>query len=52
MPQMAPMNWLMLLLLFSLIFMTFNSINYFMFMYNYKKKLIKNKIYMKMNWKW
>nr|YP_002640590.1 ATP synthase F0 subunit 8 [Hydroscapha granulum]CAM35434.1 ATP synthase F0 subunit 8 [Hydroscapha granulum] len=29
MPQMAPMNWLILFILFSVIFLLFNMINYF-----------------------
>nr|AML26809.1 ATP synthase F0 subunit 8 [Erotylidae sp. BMNH 1274780] len=51
MPQMAPMNWLILFFLFSLIFMYINSLNYFSFMYPYKslKKTMNQKIN---NWKW
>nr|AND96020.1 ATP synthase F0 subunit 8 [Onthophagus carbonarius] len=51
MPQMAPINWLMLLFYFSMIFMMFNVMNYYSFNYNIKmfsfKKKIKN-----LNWKW
>nr|YP_009995236.1 ATP synthase F0 subunit 8 [Ochthebius plesiotypus]QNP09613.1 ATP synthase F0 subunit 8 [Ochthebius plesiotypus] len=52
MPQMAPMNWMMLFLMFSMIFMLFNSMNYFSFIYNNKNKskLTNNKN--KINWKW
>nr|AML25597.1 ATP synthase F0 subunit 8 [Staphylinidae sp. BMNH 1274640] len=51
MPQMAPMNWLSLFIMFSLIFIMFNSINYFSLLYN--SKLTKfNKTLKKMNWKW
>nr|ARH55016.1 ATP synthase F0 subunit 8 [Geodromicus suturalis] len=51
MPQMAPMNWLMLFMMFSMIFLLFNSLNYFSF--NYKFKLnTKNKNFSKINWKW
>nr|ARH55067.1 ATP synthase F0 subunit 8 [Lordithon exoletus] len=51
MPQMAPMNWLMLFLYFTILFLLFNSINYFSFSYtpqSYKLNL-KNKL---INWKW
>nr|YP_009995288.1 ATP synthase F0 subunit 8 [Gymnochthebius lividus]QNP09691.1 ATP synthase F0 subunit 8 [Gymnochthebius lividus] len=52
MPQMAPMNWLVLFLLFSMIFIIFNSMNYFSFKYsslNFKNlKSLTNKLY----WKW
>nr|QNP09983.1 ATP synthase F0 subunit 8 [Ochthebius sp. IBE<ESP> AN292] len=51
MPQMAPLNWIMLFFMFTMIFMLFNSMNYFSFMYknmkyNTKKHNLKN------NWKW
>nr|ARH54848.1 ATP synthase F0 subunit 8 [Agathidium nigripenne] len=52
MPQMAPMNWLILFILFTLTFLIFNSMNFFILKYtpNFNKKIIKN---MKlMNWKW
>nr|QNV11767.1 ATP synthase F0 subunit 8 [Hydrobius fuscipes] len=51
MPQMAPLNWLFLFILFSLIFMLFNSMNYFSFKYpikSYQTSTTKKKI----NWKW
>nr|AND96442.1 ATP synthase F0 subunit 8 [Onthophagus rorarius] len=51
MPQMAPINWLMLLIYFSLIFMIFNTMNYYIFNYSFKTfsfKKIKNNL----NWKW
>nr|YP_009995509.1 ATP synthase F0 subunit 8 [Ochthebius viridis]QNP09964.1 ATP synthase F0 subunit 8 [Ochthebius viridis] len=52
MPQMAPMNWLFLFIMFSMIFMLFNSMNYFSFKYDniMKKNNIKN--IKKLNWKW
>nr|ALO76728.1 ATP synthase F0 subunit 8 [Agyrtodes labralis] len=52
MPQMAPMNWLMLFIMFTFIFLIFNSMNYFSF--NYKiKTLISTKSSMKPTfWKW
>nr|YP_009995327.1 ATP synthase F0 subunit 8 [Ochthebius capicola]QNP09730.1 ATP synthase F0 subunit 8 [Ochthebius capicola] len=51
MPQMAPMNWLFLFLMFTMIFLMFNSMNYFSFKYdNLKKFIIKKNL--KLNWKW
>nr|QIH95767.1 ATP synthase F0 subunit 8 [Pseudolycoriella sp. XQM-2020] len=56
MPQMAPLNWLSLFFMFSLIFVMFNIMNYFSFNNNYKKNEsnfyninINNKM---LNWKW
>nr|QRW36335.1 ATP synthase F0 subunit 8 [Hydroporus kasyi] len=34
MPQMAPMNWLILYMFFSLIFIMFNFLNYYLFLIN------------------
>nr|AML26335.1 ATP synthase F0 subunit 8 [Hydrophilidae sp. BMNH 1274338] len=52
MPQMAPINWLFLFILFIMIFILFNSMNYFSFQYPTKtlsyQKIKKNII----NWKW
>nr|AND96671.1 ATP synthase F0 subunit 8 [Eurysternus caribaeus] len=50
MPQMAPINWLSLYILFCLIFILFNILNYFMF--NYKIKTYTPKKMKKINWKW
>nr|ALO70326.1 ATP synthase F0 subunit 8 [Atheta sp. 1 EF-2015] len=51
MPQMAPMNWLMLFFMFIMVFMIFNSLNYFCFLYT--PKLSKSsKISNSINWKW
>nr|ARH54120.1 ATP synthase F0 subunit 8 [Brachyta interrogationis] len=51
MPQMAPLNWLTLFLFFIIIFLIFNSLNYFIFLYKIKSKISsKNKILF--NWKW
>nr|AXS65302.1 ATP synthase F0 subunit 8 [Eurysternus sp. KM-2017] len=50
MPQMAPINWLSLYMLFCLIFILFNIMNYFMF--NYKTKNYSFKKSLKLNWKW
>nr|ARH54562.1 ATP synthase F0 subunit 8 [Oxyomus sylvestris] len=51
MPQMAPMNWLSLMLMFCFIFMIFNSLNYFSFQYT-PKSLSFKKTFKKINWKW
>nr|YP_006576033.1 ATP synthase F0 subunit 8 [Necrophila americana]ACZ58560.1 ATP synthase F0 subunit 8 [Necrophila americana] len=51
MPQMAPMNWLILFLMFIMVFLLFNSMNYFSFMYPIKKTS-SNKSTSKINWKW
>nr|QRV62605.1 ATP synthase F0 subunit 8 [Nectoboreus dolerosus] len=52
MPQMAPMNWLMLYMFFSLIFIIFNFLNYYMFITNNQSNkpisLNKKMLY----WKW
>nr|YP_010895096.1 ATP synthase F0 subunit 8 [Dorylomorpha alaskensis]WJW73622.1 ATP synthase F0 subunit 8 [Dorylomorpha alaskensis] len=53
MPQMAPISWLSLFIIFSISFMMFNIFNY----YNFMPILIKSKTQMSktqnsMNWKW
>nr|AND96396.1 ATP synthase F0 subunit 8 [Onthophagus bicallosus] len=50
MPQMAPINWLSLLIYFSLIFLMFNVLNYYSFNYNIKTFFKKKKN--NLNWKW
>nr|AYR05301.1 ATP synthase F0 subunit 8 [Coleoptera sp. ACP-2013] len=53
MPQMAPMSWLTLYILFILMFMLMIILNYYTFMYspkNNNKYNKKNKIIL--NWKW
>nr|YP_009995470.1 ATP synthase F0 subunit 8 [Ochthebius scopuli]QNP09925.1 ATP synthase F0 subunit 8 [Ochthebius scopuli] len=52
MPQMAPMNWILLFMMFTIIFLMFNSMNYFSFKYNNNNKNIFNKKMSKLNWKW
>nr|YP_009919003.1 ATP synthase F0 subunit 8 [Orthonevra geniculata]QMP96583.1 ATP synthase F0 subunit 8 [Orthonevra geniculata] len=53
MPQMAPINWLTLFITFSLIFIMFNIMNYFIYSPMTPKSKNTNKIIMKsMNWKW
>nr|YP_010305210.1 ATP synthase F0 subunit 8 [Philonthus spinipes]ULT46827.1 ATP synthase F0 subunit 8 [Philonthus spinipes] len=51
MPQMAPMNWLILFIIFTLTFLIFNTINYFSFKYQMKPSSISKKS-SKINWKW
>nr|YP_009440938.1 ATP synthase F0 subunit 8 [Sinodendron yunnanense]AKN01375.1 ATP synthase F0 subunit 8 [Sinodendron yunnanense] len=51
MPQMAPMNWLILFFLFIITFIIFNSLNYFSFIYSPKLTTFKKKM-SKLNWKW
>nr|YP_009112359.1 ATP synthase F0 subunit 8 [Prays oleae]AIY61493.1 ATP synthase F0 subunit 8 [Prays oleae] len=52
MPQMMPMNWILSLIYFILLLMTFNIMNY----YNYNNKMnnfLKINFKKKMlNWKW
>nr|YP_009691903.1 ATP synthase F0 subunit 8 [Thermistis croceocincta]QEG58709.1 ATP synthase F0 subunit 8 [Thermistis croceocincta] len=51
MPQMAPLNWLMLFLFFTIIFFLYIILNYYSSSYIPKSK--KNiKIPLTLNWKW
>nr|YP_010240498.1 ATP synthetase F0 subunit 8 [Chlorops oryzae]QTF87839.1 ATP synthetase F0 subunit 8 [Chlorops oryzae] len=53
MPQMAPINWLFLFILFSLIFLMFNMMNYFLMLpMSPKMKMKKIFFYKSLNWKW
>nr|AML25909.1 ATP synthase F0 subunit 8 [Staphylinidae sp. BMNH 1274216] len=52
MPQMAPLNWLTLFIYFTMIFLLFNSLNYFSFMYANNLKIKITKKINKLNWKW
>nr|QRM17300.1 ATP synthase F0 subunit 8 [Cordylepherus sp. YY-2021] len=52
MPQMSPLNWLILFIFFSLIFIFINMLNYFILNYKYSKKNNLKKINNKLNWKW
>nr|AXS66516.1 ATP synthase F0 subunit 8 [Coleoptera sp. 28 KM-2017] len=51
MPQMAPMNWLMLFIYFLCIFLMVNTLNYFNFTYLVKKTSL-NKKKISYSWKW
>nr|ALO70529.1 ATP synthase F0 subunit 8 [Diartiger fossulatus] len=51
MPQMAPLNWTMLMIFFMVNLIMFNILNYFFLLYNFKyNKNQNNKILM--NWMW
>nr|ATL15426.1 ATP synthase F0 subunit 8 [Callosobruchus analis] len=52
MPQMAPLNWLSLMIFFMLILLIFNLENYFSFFYPIKYFKSNNKNIIKYNWKW
>nr|AXS64816.1 ATP synthase F0 subunit 8 [Cerambycidae sp. 3 KM-2017] len=51
MPQMAPLNWLELFFYFIMIYILFNTMNFFIFNYQIKffKKEKKSTLF---NWKW
>nr|AOY39334.1 ATP synthase F0 subunit 8 [Uleiota sp. BMNH 833935] len=51
MPQMAPMNWLILYMFFSLIFLYINCLNFYMFSYS-NKSYFNTKKKSLINWKW
>nr|ASM82751.1 ATP synthase F0 subunit 8 [Hestiasula sp. FS-2017] len=52
MPQMMPLNWLMLFTFFSFLMISFNMMNYYIFI-NKNMFKIKPKMTTKiMNWKW
>nr|QEJ81491.1 ATP synthase F0 subunit 8 [Luciola sp. FM23] len=51
MPQMAPLSWLNLFMFFIMIFMMFNLMNYFSFMYK-SKELEQKKNTKLYTWKW
>nr|QLY89513.1 ATP synthase F0 subunit 8 [Myospila meditabunda] len=53
MPQMAPINWLILFIIFSISFMIFNMMNYFSYIpYMPKSKNYNKKFTNSFNWKW
>nr|YP_009434141.1 ATP synthase F0 subunit 8 [Hycleus phaleratus]APB02794.1 ATP synthase F0 subunit 8 [Hycleus phaleratus]ATP06058.1 ATP synthase F0 subunit 8 [Hycleus phaleratus] len=51
MPQMAPLNWLTLLVFFSTIFIILNSFNFYTFLYQQKPDKLMPKPSTKVNWK-
>nr|AML26060.1 ATP synthase F0 subunit 8 [Staphylinidae sp. BMNH 1274252] len=52
MPQMAPMNWLMLFLMFIIVFLMFNILNFFSFFYTMKKLSHSSNNKKSISWKW
>nr|UCU57946.1 ATP synthase F0 subunit 8 [Dicronocephalus adamsi] len=51
MPQMAPLSWLILFIMFCLTFILFNILNYYCFIYKVKSTSSKKTIN-KISWKW
>nr|UFR82815.1 ATP synthase F0 subunit 8 [Dicronorhina derbyana] len=51
MPQMAPLNWLVLFIIFCITFILFNVLNYYCFIYPIKSISTK-KMPKKISWKW
>nr|YP_010546432.1 ATP synthase F0 subunit 8 [Miridiba trichophora]UYI30128.1 ATP synthase F0 subunit 8 [Miridiba trichophora] len=51
MPQMAPLNWLSLFMVFCLILFMFNVMNYYSIIYSPKSMQTKIK-HIPTNWKW
>nr|YP_010598385.1 ATP synthase F0 subunit 8 [Cilnia humeralis]UIX55329.1 ATP synthase F0 subunit 8 [Cilnia humeralis] len=52
MPQMMPLNWLMLFSFFSILLILFNIINYYSPYNKISLKMSKKLTYKTMNWKW
>nr|UPX88333.1 ATP synthase F0 subunit 8 [Coenosia pumila] len=53
MPQMAPINWLSLFIIFSISFMIFNMMNYYSYIPSMPQSFKKNSKKMdSFNWKW
>nr|NP_647565.1 ATP synthase F0 subunit 8 [Pyrocoelia rufa]AAM46706.1 ATP synthase F0 subunit 8 [Pyrocoelia rufa] len=50
MPQMSPLNWLMLMIYFSVILIMYNTLIYSVF--NYSNKYLKMNKMFKLTWKW
>nr|ALO76947.1 ATP synthase F0 subunit 8 [Fleutiauxia armata] len=51
MPQMMPLNWLSLMIFFIYLYLLFNTLIYYNFLYSPKTSTIK-KITLKYTWKW
>nr|AYQ19029.1 ATP synthase F0 subunit 8 [Amarygmini sp. ACP-2013] len=51
MPQMSPLSWLTLMIMFSLILIMFNIMNFYSFNYNIQQTKTSLKT-PKTNWKW
>nr|UFZ13362.1 ATP synthase F0 subunit 8 [Ctenochauliodes griseus] len=52
MPQMAPLNWLILFMFFTLTFIIFNMMNYFITNYSSPSSSEINLSNKPLNWKW
>nr|AUG33523.1 ATP synthase F0 subunit 8 [Cerconychia flectospina] len=52
MPQMAPISWLSLFIVFSIVLLVFSSMNYYNFMISPPSTQIKKINQNPMNWKW
>nr|YP_010626015.1 ATP synthase F0 subunit 8 [Inocellia elegans]WBK02774.1 ATP synthase F0 subunit 8 [Inocellia elegans] len=52
MPQMAPMNWLILYIIFIMLYLLFMTKNYYLLKINFKSMNIKNLPTYKNFWKW
>nr|YP_009117991.1 ATP synthase F0 subunit 8 [Brachythemis contaminata]AJE75779.1 ATP synthase F0 subunit 8 [Brachythemis contaminata] len=52
MPQMAPMSWIMLFIFFSLMLITFNVMNYYLYTPHIKNMYDVSKTKKKMSWMW
>nr|YP_010463399.1 ATP synthase F0 subunit 8 [Cryptoperla kawasawai]UUK29375.1 ATP synthase F0 subunit 8 [Cryptoperla kawasawai] len=52
MPQMAPISWLLLFAAFALIFLIFNTVNYFCFLPPLPSTQNKSLTQTPWNWKW
>nr|WAX39171.1 ATP synthase F0 subunit 8 [Anaplecta sp. 5 ZQW-2020]WAX39184.1 ATP synthase F0 subunit 8 [Anaplecta sp. 5 ZQW-2020] len=52
MPQMMPMSWLMLFMMFTTTFITFNVLSYFNYKQQPHNKKMKNYKNNTMTWKW
>nr|YP_010626119.1 ATP synthase F0 subunit 8 [Inocellia tibetana]WBK02943.1 ATP synthase F0 subunit 8 [Inocellia tibetana] len=52
MPQMAPMNWLILYIIFIILYFLIFTKNYYLIKINFNKMNIKNLPFKKNFWKW
>nr|YP_010999478.1 ATP synthase F0 subunit 8 [Hetaerina titia]WPM98320.1 ATP synthase F0 subunit 8 [Hetaerina titia] len=52
MPQMAPMSWMMLFVMFSTTLLVMNTVNYYLYYPQMPKFQEKKKQIKTLNWKW
>nr|YP_009484277.1 ATP synthase F0 subunit 8 [Paratoxodera polyacantha]AVQ55073.1 ATP synthase F0 subunit 8 [Paratoxodera polyacantha] len=52
MPQMMPLNWLMLFLLFTMLFLLVNMFTYYIIQIKSAFKSSQKTIFKTLNWKW